>query len=126
LTGRVDDWTTCPTHGKRSFWSKKMAKKAMANAHPDDSAMRAYRCDVIDGAWHYGHLPKIVRERGIVGATAFYADRAHRVATRSRIAAEVRPEQAGPRWTGWHGRQGKGAMRRRRAQKRALAQRGLT
>ncbi len=103
MTGRVyaDDWTTCDTHGKRTYNSRKAAKIALDNAHPDDSGMRPYRCDTIDGAWHLGHLPRQVK--------------------RGRVAADTYYEQRAAGWTGWHGAQGKGAGRRRRAQKHAEA-----
>jgi hypothetical protein len=110
MTGRVhaDDWTTCDTHEKRAYKSRKAAKIALDNSHPDDSGMRPYRCTEIDGAWHLGHLPRLVKQ-GIVGADTYYDPAS---ATRRR---------------GWSGPQGKGAARRVRAQKRGEAtRRGLT
>lgn len=50
---------TCEVHGKKSYPSKDLAKKAVQEMH--DPGMREYRCDDNDGYWHIGHLPPAVR-----------------------------------------------------------------
>lgn len=50
-------WTgSCPDCGKRSFTTRKAAKKA-ARRIGDGDHMSAYRCG---GYWHIGHLPTAI------------------------------------------------------------------
>ncbi|MEU5668979.1 hypothetical protein ABZ749_01150 [Micromonospora sp. NPDC047753] len=46
----------CDTHEKRLYSSRKQAKQTIRN-HRDRGGMREYRCDLVDGFWHIGHLP---------------------------------------------------------------------
>lgn len=48
---------TCPRCGKRSFTSRRNARRAARAIHPD-TPLRAYRCGQ---HWHYGHTPDWVR-----------------------------------------------------------------
>lgn len=51
----------CAECGKRSYKSRKDGKTAIRSWHPGQG-MSAYPCPVIDGFWHIGHLPGVVRE----------------------------------------------------------------
>ncbi len=51
-------WITCEVCEKRSFASKRDAKKAAATI---DRRCRPYPCPVSDNLWHFGHLPTAVR-----------------------------------------------------------------
>lgn len=48
----------CETHGKESWCSRKQAKRRIRDY--GSTGMREYRCDVVDGLWHIGRLPKDV------------------------------------------------------------------
>jgi len=50
----------CDTHGKRIFTDRRRARREIRVLA--DPGMREYRCDVLDGAWHIGHLPLAVVE----------------------------------------------------------------
>lgn len=54
----------CHACGKVSYSSRKQAKATARRAHPAEK-MDTYECSDNPGAWHYGHLPKRVRD-GIV------------------------------------------------------------
>lgn len=60
----------CAKHGKRVYLVRAAAKAAIRRL-PDESGMREYRCDAIDGAWHIGHLHREVRH-GRRTAREFY------------------------------------------------------
>lgn len=63
------DWATvCPTHGKRSYTSKADARRAARNSGA--TGAREFRCDAIDGHWHWGSLPPAVR-RGRMDISEF-------------------------------------------------------
>lgn len=49
---------TCPTCGKRSFRSRKDARRAGRAAHPG-AHLSEYRCG---DDWHYGNLPDAIRQ----------------------------------------------------------------
>lgn len=51
----------CEQHGKRLYSSRKAAKTAIRQ-HQQPAGMREYRCDMVDGMWHCGHLPPAVME----------------------------------------------------------------
>jgi len=55
---------TCPTHGKKWWFSKKEAKKAARINHPGER-LSVYRCSERDEYWHLGHLNPLVIQRGI-------------------------------------------------------------
>lgn len=76
-TGRTVEYGFCETHKKRAYPSRKLARRAMRTLHLGDKGVRPYACDVIAGAWHLGHLPDIVRQRGVVSASAIF-DAAYR------------------------------------------------
>lgn len=81
MSGRVkraDEWMHCDIHGKRGYFSRKAAKAAQRANHPDDSGMRPYRCDEGTGLWHIGHLPDVVKQRGLVAADVLFDDRKRR------------------------------------------------
>ncbi|MGC4769229.1 hypothetical protein ACLQ25_09640 [Micromonospora sp. DT44] len=46
----------CDTHQKRLFSTRKLAKRHL-RTHRNNKGMREYRCDLVDGFWHIGHLP---------------------------------------------------------------------
>lgn len=50
----------CETHRKVLFLTRKGARKVRRNG----SELSAYRCDVVPGFWHLGHLPIHVK-RGV-------------------------------------------------------------
>lgn len=57
MTNHPQPWYgTCPTCGKRSFPTRKAARKAIRSIGDGDH-MSAYRCDT---SWHIGHLPTAV------------------------------------------------------------------
>ncbi|WP_431892708.1 hypothetical protein [Micromonospora haikouensis] len=60
----------CDNHGKRLFSSRKQAKREIRRL-PGGAGMREYRCDLVEGHWHIGHLPPAVRE-GRKTATEVY------------------------------------------------------
>lgn len=52
--------TVCTSHGKRLYGSRDTAKQAIRRQH--SKGMRAYRCELVAGYWHIGHLPPAVRD----------------------------------------------------------------
>jgi hypothetical protein len=58
----------CPTHGKRTWWTRKAARAACRRAPGEQ--LRAYRCDVLPG-FHIGHLPQVVREGHLTAAEIY-------------------------------------------------------
>lgn len=50
----------CTTHQKALYDNKSKAKAAIREVA--QKRMRPYRCDVVDGMWHVGHLPAVIRE----------------------------------------------------------------
>ena len=50
----------CETHEKGLYENKKQAKQAIREQC--EPGMRPYRCDLVEGLWHIGHLPYVVRE----------------------------------------------------------------
>lgn len=70
---RGQDYTWCPTCGKRGYYSRKDGKAALRRFHAADKGMREYRCPATPALWHIGHMPDIVRRRGTVSAAAIYA-----------------------------------------------------
>ncbi|AXH67050.1 hypothetical protein SEA_THYATIRA_52 [Mycobacterium phage Thyatira] len=58
-------WTTCPHCGKRSYTSRKEAKRAVSRFCGDRGGhMSPYRCHLDETRWHVGHLHTATR-RGI-------------------------------------------------------------
>lgn len=55
-------WSTCEAHGKRSYFSRKQAKKACKRAELTGGGhMREYACEAPgQDAWHIGHVPSRV------------------------------------------------------------------
>ncbi|MFI6266131.1 hypothetical protein [Micromonospora sp. NPDC051006] len=51
----------CDTHQKRLYSSRKQAKQQIRKFHAN-TGMREYRCDLVKGHWHIGHLPLAVVE----------------------------------------------------------------
>lgn len=63
--GSRADWTTCPYCGKRSYTSRKTAKRvARAFRGAREGHMSAYQCHEDETRWHVGHLHAATR-RGI-------------------------------------------------------------
>lgn len=60
---------TCPQCGKRGYSSRRSAKRAARYIAPDEPT-RAYQCGVL---WHWGHLPKNVRD-GRIAASEIYGE----------------------------------------------------
>jgi len=52
----------CDTHQKRIYPTRKRAKQHLRDHHPAEKGMREYRCAVVQGNWHVGHLPLAVVE----------------------------------------------------------------
>lgn len=52
------DLGVCPVHAKRLHPSRKAAKRAARRLHQRG---RAYPCEYVPGAHHWGHLPYAVR-----------------------------------------------------------------
>lgn len=53
-------WIFCETHGKRAYFGRKKAKKAIKVAN--EPRLREYPCGTWPGRWHIGHLaPDIVK-----------------------------------------------------------------
>ncbi|WKU07983.1 hypothetical protein [Micromonospora sp. HUAS LYJ1] len=50
----------CDAHGKRLYSDRKKARQQI-RAHRHHGGMREYRCDLVAGHWHVGHLPPAVR-----------------------------------------------------------------
>lgn len=48
-------WNTCPDCGKKSYRTRKAARKMRRVYHPGDR-QSAYECPYGNG-WHYGHTP---------------------------------------------------------------------
>lgn len=53
-------WTTCAC-GKRSYPTRKAARRTYRSKHPD-GGLNAYQCHLNPGVWHYGHLQPGDRE----------------------------------------------------------------
>ncbi|WP_420123878.1 hypothetical protein [Nakamurella sp.] len=70
MGGQPDHIGYCDDHGKRLFSSRKQAKPEIRRLH-NVAGMREYRCDLVAGHWHIGHLPPVVRE-GRKTATEVY------------------------------------------------------
>jgi hypothetical protein len=62
MTGQLDAiaWHTCPDCGKRSYSSRKRARKVLRHI-ADSDHMSAYRCHYNSALWHIGHTPTAVR-----------------------------------------------------------------
>jgi hypothetical protein len=75
VTGQIGH-AYCEPCGKRGFFSRKSARAWLRLKHRSDKGMRPYQCP--EGMWHVGHMPDIVRRRGIVSAAAVHEDRARR------------------------------------------------
>ena len=91
MTGRgprPGNWMRCPHCGKRGYYSRKAAKKAMREIHSNDHRMRPYPCEGGTTLWHFGHLPDIVKTRGLQSADVVFDDRA----SRRHLTAEERAE----------------------------------
>lgn len=56
---RLGRFGYCDTHQKGFYENKRQAKQAIREQC--EPGMRPYRCDVVDGLWHIGHLPWVVR-----------------------------------------------------------------
>ncbi len=57
----IADWTTCPADGKRTYNSRRDARKAGKSTK--GRGMNAYECPSGSG-WHVGHLPaRVVQGR---------------------------------------------------------------
>lgn len=54
--GYVPGGETCPATGKRTWRSRRDAKKVAKRVNPGEH-MSAFRCAGCDG-WHLGHLPR--------------------------------------------------------------------
>lgn len=59
----------CDTHDKRIYTDRSSAREAIRRLQ--GGGMRAYRCDVVDGMWHIGHLAPEIRQ-GRTTADAYY------------------------------------------------------
>lgn len=65
----------CETRGKRSYISRKEARRVARTIPPDGGPrLNPYRCDVMEGYWHLGHLPARVR-RGNAGREDIWPNR---------------------------------------------------
>lgn len=69
LRGKPGFHGICPLCGKRSFLTKKLAKR---QAHEIDPTMRVYRCEDNPEVWHMGHLPRAVIQ-GTIDRRTFYS-----------------------------------------------------
>ncbi|MBM0203239.1 hypothetical protein JNW90_09045 [Micromonospora sp. STR1s_5] len=63
----------CDTHQKRLYSSRKQAKRQIRDLR-DNQGMREYRCRLVKGYFHIGHLPKDVRN-GRITAPEIYGGR---------------------------------------------------
>ncbi|MCU1647120.1 MAG: hypothetical protein JWN03_7395 [Nocardia sp.] len=52
-------WTWCPNCEKRGYPSRKAARKVCGQV--PGRRMNAYPCTRVDGMFHVGHLPQVVR-----------------------------------------------------------------
>lgn len=62
----ITNWWVCPYCGKRTYRSRRDAKRAGALAHPGEKGMSGYECtDVPDNVetphFHYGHHRGVLR-----------------------------------------------------------------
>lgn len=62
----------CEVHGRKAFQTRKDARRAIRHMH--GSRMREYRCHVLCGLWHVGHLPLAVAA-GLKTAADVYGPR---------------------------------------------------
>lgn len=53
----------CPTCGKLTFPTRKRARRHGRKAHPGERVLNGYRCPVVTGWWHYGHVSWAGRRR---------------------------------------------------------------
>jgi len=60
----------CDTHDKRLYSSRQQARMAIRR-HSGGGGMREYRCDLIAGHWHIGHLPPAVRHGRLTAAEVY-------------------------------------------------------
>jgi hypothetical protein len=58
-TARQDHTAVCPAHRKRAYANRADARRAARIS--GGAGAREFRCNAIDGAWHWGHLPAAVR-----------------------------------------------------------------
>lgn len=65
-------WVTCQAHGKRAYWSRKAAKKAIRELR-GPQGMREYPCTELEGGFHIGHIPERVK-RGKVTIGQIYRE----------------------------------------------------
>lgn len=58
-------WVTCAC-GKRAYFTRAEAKRAMKVKHPHDNQMSTYECTraPVDGHFHFGHTQPGDRDRG--------------------------------------------------------------
>lgn len=68
LRGKPGFYSVCAACGKRSFLTKKLAKR---QAREIDPSLRVYRCEGNDEVWHMGHLPRAVI-KGKIDRRTFY------------------------------------------------------
>ena len=64
-------WTTCPDCGKRTYITRRDAKRACRNYLPGDHVNAYPSCD--GNGWHAGHLPARVLS-GHVDRSTYYQD----------------------------------------------------
>lgn len=64
MTGSLPDsfvaWSTCDACGKRSYESRKDARRVARRLSPGKGRVHAYRCRTT-GLWHVGHVPTPVK-----------------------------------------------------------------
>jgi hypothetical protein len=71
----------CDACGKRSYLTRKLARRGLRKYHQSDKGSsasgksghkRPYQCPAGTGMWHIGQVPDIVVRRGIIAADAIH------------------------------------------------------
>lgn len=58
----VHNFFWCTRCRKKTWRSRKHARRMARRNHPDDHTLAAYSCPVHEGGWHYGHHTPWIRE----------------------------------------------------------------
>lgn len=58
----TEDWVSCPGCGKRSYRTRRTARRVIRKNYPGEGGMRAYPCRMHGGlGFHIGHGPNLGR-----------------------------------------------------------------
>lgn len=76
MSNPIGNLSWCVAHGKKTFASRKTARRAIRLLH--DTQMREYRCDHADGLWHIGHLPQATLRGRMTTREVYAAGRVRR------------------------------------------------